>query len=173
MQDAMDVLLNGPGMPRRNFADFRRDTEFFWADPVMVNVDGTAMFEPDEQALLDRLFERFGLKLRVRGSQLDAIGEGYDLCVLWLSRSIGAVKTDGPGGFERSKSIHWEGWSEDWQAYGIAVLEGDVSEAKKLASKLKLGTRECEFPPFVRELVARIEAQKKREAQASIASSRT
>ncbi len=117
--------------------------EQFWPD-CFESTHGGVVMSPEDAARLERLFEMFGVPMKVSQHTLKDLGHAYDVFSISLAGFV-SYRLRFPDRFRQ-----WlYDWPQDWVDYIDAVAVQDTRKARELASRLKVATAQCQYPPGI------------------------
>ncbi len=100
---------------------------------------------PADADNLERLYEMFGVPMKVADNSLEILGHAYDVFCVSLETFV-SHKLQFPEEFD----AYLDDWPIDWVRYIEAVAAEDKAKARQLANKLQVLAPDCMFPPGVR-----------------------
>ncbi len=149
MNHVLRTLPNFDGLFGAEMGGLRRDAALaqvldqFWPE-CFESTHGGVVMKPEDASRMERLFELFGVPLRVGENSLKTVGYAYDVFCVALEPFV-SDKLREPDQFRT-----WvDDWPADWVAYIEAVAAADTKTARRLAVKLQVLSPDCQFPPRV------------------------
>jgi len=114
-----------------------------WPDCYRSDFSGKAIMLPEEEKLMEELFELFGMPLKIAENSYSVISRAFDVfCLFGLGYQLDFFMKFSDEQLEKA----YPTWSEDWLTYMKAVGAGDKKAARRLAHKLQVLSPDCEYP---------------------------
>jgi len=117
-----------------------------WPDCYRSDFSGKAIMLPEDERLMEELFELFGVPLKIAENPYSVISHAFSVFAIFGLGYQLDLFMKYPD--ERLRKIY-PLWSEDWFSYLKVVGAGDKAAARRLAKKLQPLSPDCEYPAGV------------------------
>lgn len=140
----LSTLANDPMLGAERDPELARLLDAIFPEFLDSVDDGKAKFKQEDIDLLEELFERFGLSIKVKDNPDNVLLNAYMFCSVYFGKFVNTKMRRADEYEAVTKS-----WPQEWHDYVDAVLSNDVVAAKVLAQKLQVLSADCDFPEFV------------------------
>lgn len=117
-----------------------------WPECFVSMSTGEVVMSDEDRTLLEKLYRRWGVPLKVRENSEAVLLHAFDTFALSFQMHI-TRRLRRPEDF-RQMTTYWN-WPKEWVAYFDAVAAGDEKGARALAMNLQPLSPDCRFPEGV------------------------
>lgn len=112
-----------------------------WWPECFESMHGGVVMPKEDEALMEEMFECFGVPLKVSENSMNVISLTYRTFALEIAPFV-QFFAEWPDSFRRM----YPGWPEDWYQYLEAVASFDKQKARAYAKRLNVLDREIPLP---------------------------